>query len=68
MKIRSLRVQLFLAICLVGIIPVIIVSSFSLGNTIRIVNDKVNELTKNNLEQVDKNINITLGGYEDLLF
>ena len=68
MKIRSLRVQLFLAICLVAIIPVIIVSSFSLGNTIRIVNDKVNELTKNNLEQVDKNINITLGGYEDLLF
>ena len=68
MKIRSLRVQLFLAICLVAIIPVIIVSSFSLGNTIRIVNDKVNELTKNNLEQVDKNINITLDGHEDLLF
>lgn len=68
MKKRSFRIQLFISICLVAIIPVIVISSFSLGNTIRIVSNKVNELTKNNLDQVDKNINITLEGYEDLLF
>lgn len=68
MKKRSFRIQLFISICLVAIIPVIVISSFSLGNTIRIVSDKVNELTKNNLDQVDKNINITLEGYGDLLF
>lgn len=56
-----------MAFCLIAIIPNIIISIISLGNTVDIVKRKVTELTQSNLEQVNRNMNLTLAGYEDLL-
>lgn len=67
MKLKSLRTRMLLAFCLIAIIPNIIISGISLGNTVDIVNRKVTELTQSNLEQVNRNMDLTLAGYEDLL-
>lgn len=67
MRLKSLRTRMLLAFCLIAIIPNIIISIISLGNTVDIVKRKVTELTQSNLEQVNRNMNLTLAGYEDLL-
>ncbi len=67
MNMRSFRTRILLSFFLVAVIPTILISVISMGYTVNIVERNVTELTQNNLEQVNKNLELTLSGYEDLL-
>ena len=64
---RSFRARILLSFLLVAVIPTILISVISMGYTVNIVERNGRELTQNNLEQVNKNLELTLSGYEDLL-
>ena len=67
MNMKSFRTRILVSFFLVAVIPTIVISAVSMGYTVNIVERNVTELTQNNLEQVNKNLELTLSGYEDLL-
>lgn len=67
-RMKSLRTRLLLCFYILAIIPMIAIAGISLRNTIHIQEDNFNSMMHVNLEQINKNVNLTMDSYRDLLY
>ncbi len=64
----NFKAKLIFSFIFVSIIPILLVQSISYYNITAAMKENVDELTKLNLAQTDKNLNTTLNSYMDILY
>jgi two-component system sensor histidine kinase YesM len=65
---RSFRSILAVSFICVSILPIIFLQLFSNTQLIRILQENMNQLSDLSLEQTKKNVELSLGSYEDILY
>lgn len=68
MKKRNLASRLIFLFCCTSLIPILIFCIFTYYNSSRIIEKNTEELNRVSLKQMDDNLNILIGAYEDLLY
>ena len=68
MKKTSIKNRLIRIFIITSIIPIIIIEIFSFANISRTLRENMRVMSLSNLGQLDNNLNIWLGSYEDLLY
>ena len=68
MKKTSIRNRLIRTFILTSIIPILLIELFSLVNISGSLKENMSIMSKAALGQLDNNLNISLGSYEDLLY
>ena len=65
---RSLRRRLISIFILTSTVPLLCVGIFLSYNTIRLMRENTRTLTRQNLKQIDNNMNLLLDSYDDLVY
>ena len=65
---RSLRRRLISIFIATSTVPLLCVGIFLSYNTVRLMRENTRTLTRQNLKQIDDNLNLLLGSYDDLVY
>ena len=64
----SLRTQLILLVCIVTILPFLVGQWTSYQHTAVVIRENLSDQSRQNVEQTQKTLNVTLASYENLLY
>ena len=64
----SLRTQLILVVCIVTILPFLVGQWTSYQHTAVVIRENLSDQSRQNVEQTQKTLNVTLASYENLLY
>lgn len=67
-KRKSIGFKIILSFLLTSIVPIILINLLSYYNTSQIVKENINDLTINNLNQIESSLDVSIDSYEDILY